>query len=48
MLGVNGNKLKEFRLFYDPAIFSYHDFSGNPLGCSITVAYDKTNSNKAQ
>ena len=47
-LNVYGNKLKEFRFFYDPAIFSHHLFGGNPSGCSITVAYDKKNSNKAK
>ncbi len=48
VLWVYNNKLKEFRFFYDPAIFSEHQFSYNPAGCSITVAYDKKNSNKAQ
>ncbi len=48
VLYVHYNKLKEFRFFYDPAIFSDHGFGGNPPGCSITVAYDKKNSNKAQ
>ncbi len=48
VLWVGGNKLKEFRFFYDPAIFSEHNFGANPSGCSITVAYDKKNSNKAQ
>ncbi len=47
-LNVYNNELKEFRFFYDPAIFSEHIFLGNPSGCSITVAYDKKNSNKAQ
>jgi hypothetical protein len=47
-LWVDNNELKEFRFFYDPAIFSEHDFTSNPSGCSITVAYDKKNSNKAQ
>jgi Leucine-rich repeat (LRR) protein len=48
VLYVDDNQLKEFRFFYDPAIFSSHDFGLNPQGCSITVAYDKKNSNKAQ
>ncbi len=48
VLQVSGNKLKEFRFFYDPAIFSSHAFGSNPSGCSITVAYDKKNSNKAK
>ena len=48
VLHVNRNELKEFRFFYDPAIFSKHAFWDNPSGCSITVAYDKKNSNKAK
>jgi hypothetical protein len=48
ILYVNDNNLKEFRFFYDPAIFSGHGFGANPSGCSITVAYDKKNSNKSQ
>jgi hypothetical protein len=48
MLYVNDNKLKEFRFFYDPAIFLEHGFWSNPPGCSITVAYDKKNSIKAK
>jgi hypothetical protein len=47
-LNLFNNKLKEFRFFYDPAIFSEHLFGDNPKGCLITVAYDKKNSNKAQ
>jgi hypothetical protein len=48
VLDVDRNKLKDFMFFYDPAIFSKHQFWRNPSGCSITVAYDKKNSNKAQ
>ena len=47
VIWLSYNKLKEFRFFYDPAIFSAHEFQSNPSGCSITVAYDKKNSKKA-
>ncbi len=30
VLNVYDNKLKEFRFFYDPAIFSEHNFYANP------------------
>ena len=48
VLWVANNKLKAFRFFYDPAIFSSHEFGLNLSGCLITVAYDMKNSNKAQ
>ena len=46
MLNVDSNKLKDFKFFYDPAIFSQHVFKGNPIGFSVTIAYDKKDSNK--